>query len=201
MRPRSDRTTLYDLLAGLVLLLVLLSCPSPARSQTDSLPHVRDTSRAAVPPADLTNMRGTALPAQPRARKSPWLAVGLSAALPGAGQIYTKSYWKVPVIWGLGGYWVYEWVKQNDKYKDFRSQYSASVTPVTPQGSEQLLNLRNFYRDQRDSFSWYMGFLYFLNLVDAYVDAQLYDFDVSPELTLDGRVSPSFRATVRLPLR
>jgi hypothetical protein len=95
---------------------------------------------------------------------------------------------------------MYEWFKQNDKYKDYRARYAASITPTTPNGSDQLLSIRDFYRDQRDSFAWYMGVLYFLNLVDAYVDAQLYDFDVSPELTADGHVVPAFRATVHLPL-
>lgn len=130
--------------------------------------------------------------------KSPWLSVGLSAVLPGAGQIYTKNYWKVPIIWGLGGYWIYEWIQQNNKYKDFRDQYSASVAQNPPLGNNQFLRLRDFYRDQRDSFAWYMGFLYFLNLVDAYVDAHLYDFDVSPELTVDGKVAPRMRASIHL---
>ena len=36
-------------------------------------------------------------------QKSPWLAVGLSAVAPGAGQIYDAGYWKAPLIWGVGG--------------------------------------------------------------------------------------------------
>lgn len=133
-------------------------------------------------------------------RKSPWVAVGLSAALPGAGQIYTENYWKVPVIWGLTGYWIYEWKKNNERYKDFRDRYAASVTPSIPAGSKSLLEARDFYRDQRDSFAWYIGFLYFLNLVDAYVGAHLYDFDVGPELLLNGQTVPRARATIRFPL-
>ena len=186
---------------ALALLCGLLLCVSLAPSQTDSLARSRDTVRAAIPRTEILTIGGDTLLPSVRETRSPWLAVGLSAALPGAGQIYAKSYWKVPVIWGLGGYWVYEWVKQNDRYKDFGERYRQSISPTTPLGSDQLLNLRNFYRDQRDSFAWYMGFLYFLNLVDAYVDAQLYDFDVTPELSLDGRISPAFHATVRLPLR
>ncbi len=133
-----------------------------------------------------------------RESKSPWLAVGLSAAAPGAGQIYNKNYWHVPVIWGLGGYWVYEWIHLNNNYKDYRDQFANSVTPTTPSGNGQYLLLRDFYRDERDKFAWYLGALYFLNLVDAYVGASLYDFDVSPDLGADGRVYPRVRGTLRV---
>lgn len=187
---------LHPARTGALLLCAFLLCSLSAFAQTDTLRLLGDTSHSV-----LAGARDTSQALHLRETKSPWLSVGLSAAFPGAGQIYTKSYWKLPLIWGLGGYYIYEWVKQNGKYKDFRDRYSQSITPTTPQGSQQLLNIRNFYRDQRDSFAWYMGFLYFLNLVDAYVDAQLYDFDVSPVLTEDGRVVPSYRASIRIPLR
>ena len=111
------------------------------------------------------------------------MAMGLSAVLPGAGQAYTENYWKIPVIWGLGGYWIYEWVRNNDRYRDFRDRYAGSVADSPPYGDERLLSLREFYRDQRDSFTWYLSLLYVLNIADAYVGAHLYDFDVGPDLT------------------
>jgi hypothetical protein len=186
---------------GLLLLAFFLLSGGTSRAQEDSLAIPADTLLA-VPRAGVSDplLDGIAAPSRSAETKSPWVAVGLSAALPGAGQVYTKNYWKVPVIWGLGGYWVYEWIKQNDKYRDFRDRYRQSITSTSPLGSDQLLGLRDFYRDQRDSFAWYMGFLYFFNLVDAYVGAHLYDFDVSPELTSDGRVSPRLRATLHIPL-
>lgn len=130
--------------------------------------------------------------------KKPWLAVGLSAAIPGLGQIYNGSYWKTPVILGLGGYWVSEWIKLNNRYKDYREQFAQSVHPSSPDGDNTLLQLRNFYRDERDKFTWYLGVLYFINLVDAYVGANLYDFDVSPDLGADGRIVPRATATIRV---
>lgn len=119
------------------------------------------------------------------------LALGLSALLPGAGQIYTENYWKTPLIWGVCGYWIYEWIQLNNKYKDFRSRYQQNQ-------SDQYLRLRDFYRDERDKFAWFLGALYVLNLVDAYAGAHLYDFDVSPELTLDGRIEPKVTASIRI---
>jgi hypothetical protein len=129
--------------------------------------------------------------------KKPWLAVGLSAAVPGLGQLYNQNYWKTPIIWGLGGYYIYEWISLNNKYKDFRDQYSASLSPLLPSGNAQLQRVRDFYHDERDKFAWYMGALYFLNLVDAYVSANLYDFNVGSDLGADGRMYPKVTATLR----
>ncbi len=111
--------------------------------------------------------------------KSAGLAVLFSAGLPGLGQIYNESYWKTPIIWALGGYWVSQWVQLNDKYRDYRGRFEAD-----PTGPESNLNkrVRDFYRDERDKFAWYLGALYVLNLLDAYVDANLYDFDVGGSL-------------------
>ncbi len=106
-----------------------------------------------------------------------------SAALPGLGQIYTKSYWKLPIIWGLGGYYVREWIRNNNRYRDYRDQYSRSITPSNPSGDLQTKAFRDFYRNQRDSFAWYFGILYLANIVDAYVSASLYEFDVSDDLS------------------
>ncbi len=130
-------------------------------------------------------------------RKSSLLAVGLSAAAPGVGQIYNGSYWKPPVIWGFGVYWISEWIQLNKSYKDYRNQYSASITPSQTLGDLTLLSQRDFYRDERDKFAWYLGALYALNLLDAYVSANLYDFEVSPNLGLDGKAAPGVTATIR----
>lgn len=131
-------------------------------------------------------------------RKRPWVAVGLSAVVPGAGQIYNESYWKPPIIWGLIGYWIYQWHQNNTQYWNYRGQYAQSINGYFPNGNQQLMSLRDFYRDQRDAFAWYIGALYFLNLVDAYVTASLFDFDVSPNLSGAARGYPSVNATIRL---
>ena len=50
--------------------------------------------------------------------KSPWGAVLRSALIPGFGQIYNESYWKAPIIWGLAGWFIYNWNDLNNLYKD-----------------------------------------------------------------------------------
>jgi len=110
-------------------------------------------------------------------QKSPWGAVLRSAILPGWGQFYNESYWKVPVVLGFLGYFGYIWNDQNNQYKKYRDLYNVSLTEYSG-GNERYYRLREFYKDQRNDFAIYIGLTYFLQLVDAYVDAQLFDFTV-----------------------
>jgi hypothetical protein len=118
--------------------------------------------------------------------RSPMRAVLYSAILPGLGQFYNKSYWKIPIIAAVEGYFVYEIINNNNKYLDYRNAYSNSQSPLSPGGDQRLLLLREFYRDQRDQFYLYAGLTYLINMVDAYVDAHLFDFDVSDKIQLGG---------------
>lgn len=104
-------------------------------------------------------------------QKSPWGAVARSAIIPGWGQIYNESYWKAPVVWGVMGWFTYSWIYNNNKYIDYKNIYSQT-------GESLSKDYRDFYRDQRDEFAIYFMLTYFLNLVDAYVDAHLFDFSV-----------------------
>ena len=104
-------------------------------------------------------------------QKSPMGAVLRSALIPGWGQFYNESYWKVRVVWGALGWFVYGWIESNNNYTDYRDKYLLS-------GLQRDLSVREFYKDQRDLFAVYIGLTYFLNLIDAYVDAHLFDFEV-----------------------
>ncbi len=127
-------------------------------------------------------------------RKSPTTAVLLSTVLPGAGQFYNESYWKIPIIGGLIGYFGYEYFRNNNLYKDYRDQYSASQTELNPLGNFTLKTLREFYRDQRNDFVWYFLIVYVVSMVDAYVDAHLFDFDVSEDkFTKNGTRGKEYR--------
>jgi hypothetical protein len=119
-----------------------------------------------------------------RKYKSPGLAVLLSAVVPGAGQWYTERYLKIPIIWGFGGYFVSQWMKADRRYRNFRNQYAESVRMGVRggRGDDQLRYVRDFYHDERDRFGFYIALTYLLNIVDAYVGASLYNFDVSDEL-------------------
>lgn len=125
--------------------------------------------------------------------KSPGTALLLSALLPGAGQVYNESYWKVPIVLG-GGLWIAsEWLHYDRLVDEYRDRYEASITPDDPDGDPTLLSYREFYKDQRDEWALYGLLLYVVNLVDAYVDASLFDFTVSDDLAL--RVAPALGST------
>ena len=107
-------------------------------------------------------------------QKSPWGAVARSAVVPGLGQFYNESYWKIPVIWGVGALFISGWVYNNNFYNDYKDLFIET-------GNNNDKSYRDFYRDQRDNFTIYLILLYLLNLVDAYVDAHLYDFTVEED--------------------
>lgn len=114
-------------------------------------------------------------------QKSPLGAVLRSAILPGLGQIYNESYWKVPVVWGFLGYYGYEWTRQNNDYHTYAQQYKEVLAGLRQGNAANYKRVRDFYRDQRDLFAIYFGIAYALNLLDAYVDAQLFDFSVDED--------------------
>jgi hypothetical protein len=189
-----------------VLALMILLNARPLSGQIQSAGAPRADSVRVLKGADsaargIDTLRRAALP-----RKSPGLAMLCSALIPGAGQFYNQSYWKVPIVFGLGLYFASTWLDQNRRTQDFRGKYAASLVanPADPFTTDTYLRERDFYKQQRDTFAWYFVILYFVNVADAYVDASLFDFDVGTDLTLHvipggaGPVSSFPGLTVRL---
>jgi hypothetical protein len=157
-----------------------------------------DTTEARYAPMDSLGIQaGNIKLASGVQAKSGSLAMLLSALLPGAGQVYAHRYYTIPIFYGFGIYFASIALKANTQYEDFRGKFSESVRLDTSahQGSLSLLNARDFYRDQRDEFILYLGLTYFLNIIDAYVGATLYDFDVSDNLGGNAKIQ------IRIPLR
>lgn len=130
-------------------------------------------------------------------QKSALTAVLLSAVLPGAGQIYNGSYWKVPIIIGVQAFFVSQWIANNKTYQSLLAQFADSVEAGVPLNSP-LQNKRDSYHDQRDSYAWYIAGIYALSMLDAYVDAELSGFDVSPSLGVTPNGSASFAVSFRV---
>jgi hypothetical protein len=118
-------------------------------------------------------------------KKSPWKAVMLSAILPGLGQAYNESYWKLPIVAVVGGSLAYYFFYNNGRYLDYRDLYAESQTPLNPYGDERYKRLRESYRDSRDQNLLYFMLFYLINLADAYVDAHLYDFNVTNKMKVN----------------
>ncbi len=118
-------------------------------------------------------------------QKSPLGALLRSAVLPGWGQFYNESYYKIPIVWGISGWLIYNYFDNHNLYKQYRDLY----LKTNLSGYKEY---REFYRDQRDLFAIYYVFAFLANLVDAYVDAHLFDFSVTEDF---------FRKTPMLNLR
>jgi hypothetical protein len=124
---------------------------------------------------------------------SPKKAALFSAVLPGSGQIYNKKYWKVPVIYvgfaGLAYSFQFNqsrYVKYRDALK-YRIDDDVSTTDdyVGIYTDEQLTTLYKYYHRYRDLTVAGGLALYLLNVVDAAVDAHLFTFNVSDDLSLN----------------
>lgn len=137
-------------------------------------------------------------------------AVIYSAIFPGLGQVYNRKYWKLPIIYGgfLGLTYAITWngSKYNDysdAYKDIMNGGSAWKAMLSGRSDSQLESMRERYtslfKRNRDMFRRNRDLaiicsvgVYALCMIDAYVDAQLYDFDISPDLSMN--VVPVFWA-------
>lgn len=138
----------------------------------------------------------------------PKRALWLSLVIPGAGQIYNRKFWKLPIIYGgfVGCTYALLWNQQ--MYKDYSQAYidimdddpnTKSYMNMLPYGyditgkEEQFKNIfkhkKDFYRKNRDLSIFAFFGVYLLSVIDAYVDAQLSTFDITPDLSM--KVEPT----------
>ena len=121
---------------------------------------------------------------------SPNKALIMSAIIPGLGQAYNKKYWKVPIIYGAGGAFVYYLGYYQDKYTKFRTALATGEKGQTyvidgrQYDFESLKTGQDFYRRYRDLNALGITVIYFLNIVDAMIDAHFFYYDVSDNLTM-----------------
>ena len=142
---------------------------------------------------------------RPDTKRALWLAL----VIPGAGQIYNRKYWKLPIIYGgfVGCAYAMSW--NNQMYHDYSQAYLDIMDddPNT-QSYNQFLHLgakiddsnidrykeifrkrKDRYRRWRDMSMFVLIGVYAFSVIDAYVDASLSEFDISDDLSL--RVEPT----------
>lgn len=142
---------------------------------------------------------------RPDAKRAMWLAI----VLPGAGQIYNRKYWKLPIVYGgfLGCIYALRW--NNQMYHDYSQAYIDIMDddPTTESYSEflhlgatvtdsNLTYYQNLFKKRKDRYRRYRDLsvfaligVYALSIIDAYVDASLSEFDISDDLSM--RVEPT----------
>ena len=125
----------------------------------------------------------------------------MSAVVPGAGQVMNRKYWKLPILYGAAGalaYFIHTNNKEYLRYKDaiiLRNDNDPGTVDEFPRFTDEDLTVRkDYYRRNRDLSYILAGVLYTLNIIDAYVDSQLMDFDVSDNLTLHPSISTDILA-------
>lgn len=137
----------------------------------------------------------------------------LMALVPGLGQIYNRKFWKLPIVYGglMGCMYAVTWNNRNYQdystaYKDIMMDAEEPNRPVeefhtswqdflgvgydpkewvtNTNFQTQLKNRKDYYRRYRDLSIIIAVGVYALSIIDAYVDAQLFDFDISPDLSM-----------------
>jgi len=129
-------------------------------------------------------------------KHSPKTATILSACVPGLGQIYNKKYWKPPVIYAGIAAFAYFAIDNNNEYLMYKHAYKYRTDADTATidkfvnilTTEALLSEKDRWRKYRDICIIGVSALYILNIIDANVDANLFNYDISDDLTL--RIEP-----------
>ncbi len=191
------------------ILLLLCAIIKPVQAQeTDSFSNVtlqKDTG-IYIPKIIVVNKTDSLVKKQ--FSPNPTKALIYSAIFPGLGQIYNRKYWKLPIVYGGFMGCAYAISFNSRYYKDYSNAYldlmdndpnTKSYTNFLPYGytisdttwfAGVLKRKKDYYRRYRDlSYIITVG-LYVICMIDAYVDAQLFDFDISPNLSL--RMQPIF---------
>lgn len=175
---------------SVILMVSAIAIPSFAQE----VEVVRDTIKI---PSDSLQIRkgGKIITIESYAKRyQPRKALLYAAVLPGMGQVYNKKYWKLPIVYG--GFYVLTsfslaYNRLHDKYKAELFGLLENPGAKAPSGfsEAQLRSITDNYRRQRDYFLILNVFWYFLQMIDAHVDAHLKEFDLNPQLRIS--VSPS----------
>lgn len=221
------KTFLLNILQTLVVAIAMTSIASNAAAQRKVAEPLARTQTAKATAADSLNpiltqqdtlrMLSTTNDSLKIAKQRNWAtwrpnpkrAMWLALVLPGAGQIYNRKYWKLPIVYGgfVGCVYALRW--NNQMYHDYSQAYLDIMDddPNT-QSYNQFLHLgatidasnieryKEIFRKRKDKFrrwrdmgTFVMIGIYAFSVIDAYVDASLSEFDISDDLSL--RVEPA----------
>lgn len=140
---------------------------------------------------------------------NPRRAALLSAIIPGGGQAYNRSWWKIPVVYGAIGGLTYTAVVNGKEYRTLADNYKRLVDrdpnnqpteqPYASLDAATLKGYRDQWRVYTERSYIFLGLTYLLSITDAFVDAHLHQFDISDDLTWrlqpDTKAVPGFGAT------
>lgn len=205
---------IYRLLCGITFFALSATCSADTIASIPAADTIKATPReTSVGGSALTHKDSLALKTigkikvkrdwttwKPDPKRAMWLAI----MVPGAGQIYNRKYWKLPIVYGgfLGCAYAMRW--NNMMYNDYSQAYldimdddpttksytqflhlGAEITPANEERYKSIFKSRkDRYRRWRDMSFFCMLGVYALSIIDAYVDASLSSFDISDDLSL-----------------
>ncbi len=156
--------------------------------------HPRDTLSAKTPKSELEVVSNIEDLNAPYSKPvfSPTKAGLYSAVLPGLGQYYNKKYWKIPVAWGALGAGIGVTIYNDKRYRRYRNAFVSEINGVPHEFSnynisnlkEALGRQQDLWKRNRDYAIAATGLIYILNIVDAVVDAHLYEGRNDPDLAV-----------------
>jgi len=130
----------------------------------------------------------------------PGIAVRRSAIVPGLGQIYNKRWWKVPLVYGgfVGIGLVYEFNQRQYKIflteAQYRQEDPLKANPAWKAYTDEgIIGVKDDYRRTRDLSILAGVAFYAVQMIDAYIDAKFFRFDVSDDLSL--KIDPFIQPT------
>lgn len=211
---RSENSISATLKMAALAFAIAVFAPCRGSNVADSIAVAKQDSPQSMPAADTLAVKDSIKARRPKRdwatwRPSPKRAMWLAIVIPGAGQIYNRKYWKLPIVYGgfMGCLYAMRW--NNMMYNDYSQAYvdlmdndpttesynqflhlGAKITESNKSRYESLFKKRkDYYRKYRDLSIFCLIGVYALSVIDAYVDASLSEFDISDDLSF--RVEPS----------
>ena len=191
------------------IVAISIDCMQPQTSVDSSAVSVTSAGDSAKMAVKVDSVMNAALKQKlpkPKFVPDPERALWLALVIPGAGQIYNRKYWKLPIFYGgfLGCTYALMWNQQ--MYKDYAQAYidimdddpgtksymsmlppNYDITGMEDRFKTVFKNKKDRYRRWRDYAAFSFVGVYLLSVIDAYVDAQLSVFDISRDLNLNVR--------------
>lgn len=127
---------------------------------------------------------------------NPGKAALYSLVLPGAGQAYNKRWWKVPLVYGLEGFTIYNYINSRSVFNDWNNCYQQFITDELIVVSEaypfcqgvterqDAYRIRNSARSVKERNFLFMIGAHLFQSLEAFIDRHLIDFDVDEDLSI-----------------
>jgi hypothetical protein len=200
-----------------IIFFVLILCAHGISAQSvehDSvaIQHIFAQDSIFVSSTDAVSVPTNQIDTLKKQRVEPNRVVWMGAIVPGLGQILNEKYWKLPIVYGGFLVCAYAITWNGSRYTAYKNAYrdayqeleypnttAKSYLDILPKGTtvetfHGLPNVKNIMKTRQDNFRRYRDLsvlisiaYYGITVLDAYVDAQLFDFDISPDLSMSVR--------------